>query len=156
MQTYLNMSKLRSDVRITRVDDEWEVYQVFPAPLPSGSSRECNTAQLTEHARNLLVKGWHLDPRSTCLGLRAVVPKDSIESNTLKELRRQMLSGVCGDPSSEEMFRALRYRFGIAEGSSEMAQGLPLEYNLAGRKQLGCSTLKNRSDLRHLYYVLLL
>eukprot|EP00958_Prasinococcus_capsulatus_P000811 scaffold59_cov411-Prasinococcus_capsulatus_cf.AAC.4 len=135
---YLQLAKLRADVDFQLVDDHWEVCQVFSESVPPATL-----------AASLRGAGWELDPRSSCLGLRALVPKGNVEGSRaeLQQLRHDVLGAlksVGGDGVSstamagEDAWREFRYLHGVAEGSREMAQGLPLEYNLAGT--LACAS----------------
>ncbi|KAI3966710.1 hypothetical protein MKW92_028509 [Papaver armeniacum] len=116
--------RLRSNVDIEDMSEEFSCWQTFLRPLGWGAGIESiDKAGKSSTKGNSSGWQWYKDPRLDSLGFRGIFP-----SNTIPPL-------VEANKETDELnYLQWRVEKGVAEGSTEIPKGeaILLEYNLAG------------------------
>jgi folate-binding protein YgfZ len=100
----LNLYKLRSNVKLTDKSETYRVFALLGASLIEASGLEMIEGLTTQHSDRLMF----IDPRSSKLGLRAIV------SNRVK------FDSFLGGPKALEDYDYWRLRYGIPESYKDM------------------------------------
>ena len=132
----LDRYKMRRPLTIENLSSTHRVYAAFH---PSSKTPISMSTQLDA---TRLGNGWRADPRLPALGFRGIFESQSSFLDQGMILMRD-----------EEAFKRLRYSNGVAEGSEEMVQAVPLEYSLDSLNGIsynkGCYVGQERISYTH-------
>jgi len=127
---WLTRYKLKRAVTLEDLSGQHAVWALYGPGLPAAAPQ-----------------GWSADPRLPELGYRAVFPAASSPQPSLAASALQ--------EGGEELYRAWRYRHGVAEGESEIPtdKAAPLDYNLdvlnGVSYKKGCYIGQERNSFTH-------
>ncbi|CAL4181698.1 unnamed protein product, partial [Meganyctiphanes norvegica] len=129
---HLKIYKVRRKLKIDCVDDDYQTWSIFEPEIDEKSITEVDMESLyinpkAESESVLSITGdvedtiITRDPRMKYLGHRLILPKSKTVTDVISDVQ----------PSTDGLYRVLRYKLGVGEGSTEIptTKCLPLEGN---------------------------